>query len=76
MWTLLVQEVVRWVYNVVISRSGIIAIPALISKVLGYESVRLVGESIDESDGDNVDGALVAIVLQAYLRRALTLVSY
>jgi len=65
LWTLLVQEVVCWVHSVVISRSGIVAIPALISKVLGYESVGLVGESVDESDGNDVDSALITIVLQA-----------
>lgn len=65
--TSFIQEIVGRVVDSVVSRSSVVSIPALISECLGYESVGLGWEDIDESDGNDVDVWLFTEVSQVLL---------
>lgn len=69
-----VQEVIAWVINAIVSRSGIVSLgPTLVSKVLRNKTVGGRWEDVDKTNGDDINTRRITEVRQALLVWAVTL---
>lgn len=69
-----VKKVVLWVVDTIVTGARVVSIPTLVSKVLGYQSVRKVREDVDESNGDDIDSRRITEMGQTLLVWSLSIV--
>lgn len=71
-----VEEIVLRVVNTIVTRACVIPIPTLVSKVLRDQSVRKVGEDVDESNRNDIDTGRITEMSQTLLAGSLSLVHH